>query len=416
MNRGKIITLIDRNKYNFKVKKGVEYKDYTIKNQELIAAAIKRNDPNITIKQGNENHEIVFDYNMKESDYSDSNIQPIHPRLVGYCPLTNVGNSCYMNSAIQLLYSIPQLKDFLYKTSNEDINRFTGIINHDNDRKKFATCANINESKIILQQLKQLFEMFRANPSGKINIGPANTVGTIYHTLLANTLGLTDINGKSNIKEQSDASEFITKIFEASQCFNNTLQLAKTLSYLLKTTRTCNNKEGTIKTIYTTYINYQFNIYGKSIQELINKNLELMPDEVDYKGCNKKDAGTNYKFTTKKDDIELLEEIDTFIFSLKRFVTEPIYNSEGNVINFKKSKISNRIVPDKYIQIGNVQFIIQGIIVHSGINGGINGGHYVYVVYDNMGEPNIEISDDSIGNINMQNVYSGGYVYYYRRI
>ena len=405
MNRGKIITLIDRNKYNFKVKKGVEYKDYTIKNQELIAAAIKRNDPNITIKQGNENHEIVFDYNMKESDYSDSNIlyfyeniQPIHPRLVGYCPLTNVGNSCYMNSAIQLLYSIPQLRDFFNSINIEDINQYNCFIpTPEQINNGYEICQTFLRDRniILLNALKKIFYEMKTNHTVNIsNIKGEN----IYNKLITNT---------NLIKfRQEDTTEFMVPLISALNCFIETQQISNTFVITQQTKQICSNNEYNLKNTREPLFSLPLN--GNNIQELItNYTLEeeVPASESNLAFCYNK----GHVYSRRQTRFLINDSLTTLIFSIKRFNYD---QSTGSRI-----KLNNKIDTVKQIRINNINFLIQGIIIHSG---DASGGHYVYLSFNENGDPHTIISDSSITPCNnssyFKNYQNNGYVYYYKRI
>ena len=136
-----------------------------------------------------------------------SNVGP--PSLVEYCPLFNNNNRCYMNSAIQLLYSIPGLRDALDAIDKDDIRTFTK-----DDANPNCKVFNVEKGKIIVRCLKLLFDTFETNVEEE-------TIDT--RALKIDGVSVYDHFVKAADLEpnaQEDTSEFIGHILNAFECFN----------------------------------------------------------------------------------------------------------------------------------------------------------------------------------------------------
>jgi len=159
---------------------------------------------------------------------------PQFPKLEGYCPLLNNNQRCYMNSAIQLLYSIPELRKIMNSLTYAAIQSFT---NDNTDLN--CDSSNLENNKIILRCLKLLFDTFNAQegdprPEIDTRAPPLVIDGVpIYDRLIQVT------NLPANTQE--DASEFLQRIFEAFECFNVPRLKAfyQLISYIPTRTYTC---------------------------------------------------------------------------------------------------------------------------------------------------------------------------------
>ena len=76
-------------------------------------------------------------------------LNKIQVGLMPHCGITNLGVTCYLNSVIQLLYSIPQVKYLFTNISQEKINQLTinSKENYETDQK----------NKKVLEGLKEIF-------------------------------------------------------------------------------------------------------------------------------------------------------------------------------------------------------------------------------------------------------------------
>ena len=137
----------------------------------------------------------------------EANVMP--PPLVEYCPLFNNNNRCYMNSAIQLLYSIPALRVALDAIDEDDISSFTK-----DDMNPNCKVFNLEKSKIILRCLKLLFDTFEENSEGETI--DTQDLEIDEKSVYDQFVNVADLEPNA----QEDTSEFIGHILNAFECFN----------------------------------------------------------------------------------------------------------------------------------------------------------------------------------------------------
>jgi hypothetical protein len=128
------------------------------------------------------------------------------PKITGYCPLTNKGmNQCYMNSAIQMLYSIPPLQEALEKMSGAS---------------KREDCFDPELRMNTLKALKLLFDEMKKLPEKPLDIQSLK-IGekNVYTQLLESVKG--EQRPAFQAKTQQDPFELVTTgILTAFDCFN----------------------------------------------------------------------------------------------------------------------------------------------------------------------------------------------------
>ena len=388
MNKIQIDKIINKQNYGIIFKLDGQDIEYNPSNQQIIEVAINNNTPNITLLQDGNRHDITFDYNINEqlpnTIYIYQKTSPsvnsiIYPKLIGYCGLTNIGNSCFMNASIQLLYSIPILRWFFESIKYEDINNFTKV--------KYGYIETyltrmIPITKIILQQLHKLFKEIREN------IGKTLNIKSIYTILMINTIIMND---ESAMGQQHDPFLIIGPIINSFRFFNETLDIF--ISFCSKD-RSLHNNEMTLSTLsYTLQLHPQKLSYSKveiSVQDLINISFE--PTETD-----------TGEFRTYF--FEPQEKTNTIIIDMMR-------------MNADSTKMFTKVITNKYITINKTRFIRKGIIIHLGPTN--NAGHYIYLSFDDNGDEEYIISDDIIKPAKESRYYNtyqeNTRLYYYNRV
>lgn len=73
--------------------------------------------------------ELELELNQKSNEWaalqeSEGQLKPIFGP--GYTGMTNMGNSCYLNSVVQMLFSIPDFIQKYYQEAPNFFNSFTG--------------------------------------------------------------------------------------------------------------------------------------------------------------------------------------------------------------------------------------------------------------------------------------------------
>jgi len=114
-----------------------------------------------------------------------------------------------MNSAIQLLYSIPALRVALDAIDEDDISSFTK-----DDMNPNCKVFNLEKSKIILRCLKLLFDTFEENSEGETI--DTQDLEIDEKSVYDQFVNVADLEPNA----QEDTSEFIGHILNAFECFN----------------------------------------------------------------------------------------------------------------------------------------------------------------------------------------------------
>ena len=248
--------------------------------------------------------------------------------------IPNCGNSCFMNSVFQMLYSINNFRDKILdynkKSKNiEEIKKIFTLLNKNNKIKQ----------KNIIISYEKLYKLFT----------------------------------NENLYKQQDAAEFLMKIlilFEKEENIKKIFTfniIRNSFCLKIKTNKKIQEEEKTDK---------NFNILLLDIKEnSIQKNIEFFekPEQVNLSRCSKSE--TSYITNL----IEIPENNNYLIINLKRYNNNRTFNNKFIEINHN-------------IEINENKYFLIGTIFKSG---SANSGHYVYCTYKN-GKINFTYNDNKV--------------------
>jgi hypothetical protein len=337
------------------------------------------------------------------------------PRLIEFCGINNPNNWCYLNSSIQFLNDIPELKAGILALTDAQI-RDSG--------KLYIDSARENLVKDTLQILKKVYETIRDNAGrGPISFNGTMIDGKNVYQAFINLLGVADAEAKVlyNIREakkpaakrrafefpfvygaQSDADEFIFRIL--AFVFASNLELAGVVKYLFTYERSeyflCDDKtlgeNGKIDS--SNILDYSLDIpiekgytpegqpiYVTSIQDAVNfqEIPENFPNMVD--ACGK--DGKKGKVSQKGVKFRMFPFTKYLFLKLKRLTDGQLYYGKIDV--------------NKVLTIDGVQFQPRGVVYHKGRidkQTGKTSGHYIYYHFEN-GDPTIVCDDSAVSRI-----------------
>ena len=295
------------------------------------------------------------------------------PNLTG--GIENYGNSCFVNAALQFIYHISTVREYLINNFTLDQNLdHLQVLNARQSALGVSKCLNPHLNRQILQSLSVIFiEKSKFNPIDMKKLKINNNVPIID---ILYSVSKT-IDKTFTFYQQQDSSQFLISMLEAFECFANNEQIDNIVnSYRLF--EHLNSKYTMPKVIMLT-INQQ----RSHIQKLI---------------------------TEQQPNIYYIDNNNQYIIII-------IARMNYDQINMKTNKLTTNIIPDKEIVFDTCKFQIDGCILHTGE---ASGGHYIFIKYinDNL----ISVYDDgqnllvNIDENDRQYINRNGYVYLYKRI
>ena len=342
---------------------------------------------------------------------ANSNPWPII-RPNNYGTLVNLrGSSCYLNTSLQMLYRIHTLREML-ENINLDTPRLVQIA---------STNRDIARNRTILVILKHIFEKF-GRGERSINL---ETDG-VYVNLVEYS-GLT-------CGEQQDMSEFIINIIGIITTFYSNPHVRNfinSIAYNHVEQKICENGKIIIRDPTVIFdeeqerieqlpktLDLSINDRAGNIQQLITifqepKILEPPNNMLDSCVITEGIANYNRKAISKQDIINELPSSEYCLISLKRRLPTDAYGTSY----YKKR---NRIEPNPYLIINNGRYQIIGCGLHTG---NANGGHYVYIGYDDNGRPVVKFDDSQIYQVQQTEseteteiINTDAYMFLYKKI
>jgi ubiquitin C-terminal hydrolase len=339
--------------------------------------------------------------------------------------LTNIGNTCFMNSALQLFYSMPEFKaiilaepitkidrDYKYNSSIPrlditDANKNNPEIK-DNIRLRQEDFkrVEIKKANVVLQSLKSIFTQL--NTSEDSSIHPGKTIQYILETIGA------------AVGPQQDASEalnaaILSKLHELpTPSIQRLMNLYKFNYVEILRCETGEERSTDFSKPPRNQFEYRLEVpLRDTVQNSINAflGIERVTDPRYFlEWCFKPEPPFTRMPHTKQNNIVFNPEVQYLILALKRM-------KPGYILNNAVSTVDGVItIPNfRNAETPDIRFVLQGCIYYTGSG---NYGHYQYLEFDKTGNTvPIRLYNDSSVSENPKgfNINTNGYVFLYRR-
>ena len=363
---------------------------------------------------------------IKKNKYANSDRHTKRPGLV------NEGNTCFLNSALQLLYSIIDLRESILQIPEVAINEnykenpalvLTPIGHQKNPREDTPEFQDLrrkdllkieqNKSTTIIQSLRTLFKSMSESQGG--NVSSRVSIEQIFRTQ------------NMGIGAQHDTEEFIGFIMSAIQVTQSMEDLFNLFKMHFVEIKTCvennekNVKDWSLSSIfeYRLQIN-QCETMQKSIMSYLKDEVISDPSNFLHEWCH------NQPFS-KQMNIVFNPNFKYLIINLKK-TQNSISDDKKLTTAFNAKKLDTPFIVEGTISIPNYQnqsephivFVLQGASYHWGTT---TGGHYSYLEFDQLGSiiPIRHYDDRSVDTLSPTDarqfdIHKNGALFLYKKI
>jgi ubiquitin C-terminal hydrolase len=286
--------------------------------------------------------------------------------------LNNLGNTCFFNSTLQLLYQCTFLNKLLITNHFEGnlINRYKIFINEYSSIDN-STITPLNIIRLVSTSLDRN--------------GSSQEDAEQYLNYIIDTI-ITELHTYADIHNLKIANKNLTLKFLIDNIL--TIRIRKTISCT-----NCNYKSISIENENKLYLS--INNDQTLVDLIINYMNEQLDSDNKYK-CDKCNQSTNAQI-----DREIIQCPKYLIITLKRYTN-------------LDTKIDTQVDINDTITISTNKYELRGFIYHSGIT---NGGHYVY--FGKREDKWFLFNDSQVSQVSMHdinNVSKLAYVYLYSKV
>jgi len=299
--------------------------------------------------------------------------------------LTNIGNTCFMNSVFQLLYSINELRDEL-------------------------NISQLCNEPLVKKTLRDLFKQMKFRQKGHI-VSRDNMKKY-----------LENIRCDFQQHQQDDASSYLTLLVDKYITeVGDSSSFVKSIRFNENDTLFCKYSKIPPKTSIRTEFKLELPIIEG------NKSTSLQDLIINYQ---EKEVFKNYLETCAANDNTdvILQNSRRGLAKEKQIIISCTNNTNYIIISLKRfgkngasmEKLVNIVTVNKEITICNKVFAIVGCIMH--VKGTtLKGGHYVYHLYNDKGEAETEYDDevrkDGQSNFEFKDQEkNNGYIFLYKLV
>ena len=337
----------------------------------------------------------------------NANVGPRIAGIVGFCPLINVGNSCYMNATMQLLVNIPELFTFFTRLTDAQIAdscvQVTG-----------CTEANKQEVRTALKLMQIFFTNMRASADSGTPLKITDLNGIAGENLYLEILEL--VGPMFEAGRQADAAMFLQTLFAKLLCSDLFKEIQKLFTFQTYKKLMCESED--LNPQFTTVFPEQMigidltKAAVTSVQTGIDTALSpFAPDP--YSNMHEKCATEKYAMDTngtlERNNKGSLEAAMGLMTSIQDAVTLPdelkyLFLTVGRsvIVRGASQKNHKQISIDPVIRVNGIQFKIKMAICQLGSD---EGGHYIAYNFKPNGEPHMEFDDPRINPVASPSTY-----------
>jgi len=298
--------------------------------------------------------------------------------------LNNQTNACFMNSALQMLYSIDEYRNLILKSRNN---------NNKNDKN-------------VIMSIKKIFNLINNSKNTFIERENLQEPYVILYKSVFN----------EDLYLQQDSQEFLSAILDKSNNYFSNLNKLYQYNFISKTYCSKNNQNILKEDVHNNssiisldiirLVNNKKELINNTLTELLKsyQKTELLSNEEKLNRC------LNNLKSYKKININIPKENKYLFIQLKRFIVTNI-NYEEETIN--GAYVDDYIKIEHVININGNRYFLLGAILRGGT---FTSGHYIYTTFKNgriyKTYNDNEVINNKIGNYTLEN---NSYILLYAR-